>query len=229
MKLLLLQIIFCLFSNFLYSQEKLSVSASINPIISNRNLLSLKNSVNRYETNDNYIKNRNAKDENLFGFKAEMCLNAYLNSRFGLYLGLGYTFQKIAHSFQFTPQSMYYIPDFVSNVAKYQYLSIPIGVLINIKKLDKFTFAFHCGLALDYLIDKKDMDTELGVYTYSCNRYVIDSNFGIYCNYSFSNHLELLLKPNFSYSLTPNIVDFSAISQHNYCLGLEVGIKYKIN
>lgn len=235
MKLLILFLNIFLFSNILFSQEKLSISVNICPILTNRSLITSDDYVSEYVTTNEYINGRNSMDYSLFGLKTGLDINTFLNDIFGFYLGFGYIYQKISHSYQFTPieynmggNVIVYRPEFQSYIASYQYLSIPVGIILNINTSKKFIFNIHFGAALDFLIHKQDMDTYTGIYTYTSNSFVTELNLGLNCAYRFNSRLDLLLKPNINYSISSNLVDYSVIYQHNYYFGVEVGLKYII-
>jgi hypothetical protein len=226
----------------LYSQDRLSVSINVAPILSNRFLKSKKDSVNKFVSSNDYIKGRDNQDRALLGFKAGINLIYRTSSNISIYSGITYLHQRVSHSlilpitrFETINGQLKLVMDkYGSYDANYNYLSIPVGVMIKVFNKDKFEIGFNGGLSFDYLISRKDINANVGVFPDQYESYVVKNfctelTLGLESNYLVNKRMIMFFRPNFNYFLSPNLTDYNAISQNNYYFGLDIGLRYKIN
>jgi len=229
------------FSN-LYSQDKISVSFNFSPILSNRILNSSVDTLPLLQKNTNtYINGRNKVDRSLFGLKMGFNLYYDLNTRFSIYSGLNYIFQRISQStllpieyFSINGYQISYSSNKFYSLknSEYYYLSVPIALKYNFLNQKLLILSITSGLSFDYLIHSKLIDSG-NTYTFDGNLKINDVtsefNIGLNCDYMINNNFDIFCKPNFNMFIIPNIVEYNKVRQYNYYCAFEIGIKYKIN
>jgi hypothetical protein len=240
-KLGILIILIYSFSN-LYSQDKVSISFNFSPILSYRILNSNVDSLSLLQKKTNsYINGRNKVDNSLLGLKIGFNLYYDLNTRFSIYSGLNYIYQRISQStllpiayytvngdqISFSSDKFYSLKN-----SEHYYLSVPFGLKCNFLNQKSLNFSIFSGFSFDYLIHSKLIDHG-NPYIYDnnlkINDFTSEFNLGLYCNYMINNNFNVFFKPNFNIFIIPNIIEYNVVRQYNYYYAFELGIKYKIN
>jgi len=241
MKRIIFEVVFLLLMTRLLCQEKVSYSFQITPIISKSFLNSNKDSVIHLISSKDYIHNRYNLDIPLVGYKISLNINYKLNYRIEIYSGLNYTHQRITHSFVF-PIAKYIVVDGQSYTvtgfygtfySSYHYISIPIGVQMNILKINKNSLSIGNSYSIDYLVGSKDIKPILSTPTYyeryfEAKNFCLAGNLGIQYEFLYNESVSLYIRPNFNLNLTPNLVDRDAINQFNYYIGIDFGIRFHL-
>jgi hypothetical protein len=231
-KKLLISVCFSALILSLNGQSKFSYKISIEPIFSSSHLQQTNDSIdNSFPTKD-YISRRENADKPKIGIKIDFGTIYTLSKSLKIYTGLFFINQKVGQS-KFIPIGKYpvggnfrYTYDVRDYEAIFNYIGLPLGLKYDLIQKSRLLFGIDCSLNLNYLINTSNNDeTLIGDIPKTDNKeLVFGGNIGVYAEIIISENFSFDIKPEFGYSITPNLVELSSVSQKNYYFGLNIGL-----
>lgn len=114
------------------------------------------------------------------------------------------------------------------------FIEVPLMARYEFKKsFGKFQPYAEAGLSGQYYLTTFSNEERNGVKELyaekfdNINKFQMSANIGLGFNYNVSNRMQLFFQPTFRYNLTP-MFD-SAIKEHPFSVGFEMGLRFKLN
>ncbi len=219
------------------------LQASFTPSLAYRNLSA------RTAYAETFAGQKNSYDQSVKTYSAKIGLRYFFSDRFSLAFGIGYSqqgeiigmsarkqsdlYKALAEEYNYRLEEMHSVGNQLSYQNQYHYLQLPVTLFAKRSLSKRLSLHTGVGLSIGYLVKEssRTYDFRVDHYTHNTNflrTWTVGAHVQSSLAYDINTRWMLSAGPELNYALLSTYQNYYTLNQHQYSLGLNLGVQWKL-